>query len=177
MKFNVNLYLQYSYSTAGGQRSVAERLPAEWNRRVRAGAGSGHPSRYRKTKSVVNFVIHITFATRVTFVHIFISPTRHALWMLKDFGLLLSTFHVHTTVLTFMSFRARARNSLHLPQLRGPQKSAKMLVNRRKGDVPQPVSPLPACACSPVLCPIWCTAAVSVCSWVFVQFNLVNLVL
>ena len=33
-----------------GQRSVAERLPAEWNRRVRAGASSGHPSRYRKTK-------------------------------------------------------------------------------------------------------------------------------
>ena len=50
--------------TSAGQRSVAERLPAEWNRRVRAGASSGHPSRYRKTKDLVNFVIHITITTQ-----------------------------------------------------------------------------------------------------------------
>ena len=58
-----------------GQRSVAERLPAEWNRRVRAGASSGHPSRYRKTKRGSEFCdthhnhysFHIHFVSSTSF--------------------------------------------------------------------------------------------------------------
>ena len=105
--------MQYSHSTAGGQRSVAERLPAEWNRRVRAGASSGHPSRYRKTKrgSEVCETHHNHYSSHI---HVyFIIPTRHTLEILyvPHLSRLLSWLSPGAPRLSHLLFKARFRHS------------------------------------------------------------------